>query len=140
MRQIALTAIIAAPLLLAGCGEVESKPVPLTEKQQMRLDKELAGRVDGEPRNCISGHGNDGLVRISDSQLLYKPGGRTVYLNTLRSSCPGLARDNDIIVTQSYSGQLCSGDLVKLVDRMSGMPGPFCSLGEFVPYSKPKKG
>lgn len=138
MRKLLIAAFVASPLLLSACGEVDNTPVPLTAKQEKRLAKELKGRIAGEPQHCISRFGNDGLVRISDSQVLYKPGGGKVYLNTLRGSCPGLANDTDIIVTESFGSQLCSGDFVKLVDRTSGMPGPFCSLGEFVPYSKPK--
>lgn len=138
MRRLALSAIIISPLLLIACGPMaESTPAPLTEKQAARMEKELKGRVAGLPQNCISNYRSDGLVKISDSVLIYKPGG-PIYVNNLRGSCPGLARDTDIMVTQVYGSQLCDGDLVKLVDRTSGMPGPVCSLGQFTPYTKVK--
>lgn len=138
MRAIATIALLTGTLLASGCGPAaESTPQPLTEKQAKVMDRELKGRVAGAPQNCISSYNSDGLVRVSDSILLYKPGG-VVYVNNLKSSCPGMASDSDIIVTQSYGSQTCEGDLIKLVDRTSGIQGPVCSLGKFVPYKKPK--
>ena len=81
--------------------------------------------------------GNYALMRaLSDDMLLYKVSGRLVYQNRLKSSCPGLASDNDIIVTEQFGSQQCRGDIIKLVDRLGGIPGPFCVLGDFVPYRK----
>lgn len=133
--HITKLAFIAVPLMLASaCGEVDSTPVPLTDKQASLLTRELDGKVAGAPVNCISDFNADDMIRVSDNILLYRVSGRLVYKNTLRSSCPGLARDTDIVVTEQFGGQKCRGDLVRLVDRTSGIPGPVCSLGEFVPY------
>jgi hypothetical protein len=137
MRPIIFTTL-AIPLALASCGQVDSTPVPLTEKQTALLAKELDGKVAGAPVNCISDFNGTNLVRVSDDILLYRVSGNLVYKNNLRSSCPGLARDNDIVVSEVFGGQKCRGDLLKLVDRTSGIPGPVCSLGEFVPYRKDK--
>ncbi len=123
---------------LAACSNMESTPVPLTEKQTERLEKELAGKVPGTPVNCISDFNATNTIRISDDVLLYRVSRNLVYKNNLRSSCPGLARDSDIIVSEQFGSQKCRGDIVKLVDRTSGIPGPVCSLGEFVPYRKDK--
>ena len=132
---------LALPLAaLTSCGDVDSTPKPLTEKQSELLTKELAGKVAGTPINCISGFNSTNVVRVSDDILLYRVSGNLVYKNTLRSSCPGLARDSDIMVTEQFGGQKCRGDLIKLVDRTSGIPGPVCSLGQFTPYRKDKSG
>ncbi|HEV7233640.1 MAG TPA: DUF6491 family protein [Sphingorhabdus sp.] len=135
MRPIILATLVL-PLALASCGEMDSTPAPLTEKQTALLAKELDGKVAGNPQNCISTFNADNTIRVSDDILLYRVSGNLVYKNNLRSSCPGLARDNDIIVTEQFGSQKCRGDLVRLVDRTSGIPGPVCSLGEFVPYRK----
>jgi Family of unknown function (DUF6491) len=138
MRPIIFSLLILPLSTLAACSNMESTPAPLTEKQTERLDKELAGKTAGKPVNCISTFNSDNMVRISDDILLYRVSGNLVYKNNLRFSCPGLARDNDIIVSEQFGGQKCKGDLLKLVDRTSGIPGPVCSLGEFVPYRKDK--
>jgi hypothetical protein len=94
-------ALIFAPLALASCGEMEAKPVPLTAEQTERLDRELGGKVAGAPQNCISEFNANDLVRVSDDILLYRVSRNLVYKNNLRSSCPGLARDNDITVRRT---------------------------------------
>lgn len=136
MHMTKLTFIAVPLMLVSACGEVDSTPQPLTDKQASLLTRELEGKVAGAPVNCISDFNADNMIRISDDILLYRVSGRLVYKNTLRSSCPGLARDSDIVVTEQFGGQKCRGDLVRLVDRTSGIPGPVCSLGEFVPYRK----
>ena len=57
-----------------------------------------------------------------------------MYQYNVRSACSGLARDDDIIVSEQFGGQKCKGDIIRLVDRTSGITGGVCSLGEFVPY------
>ena len=79
----------------------------------------------------------DKLRIVSDDILLYRVSGRLVYKNDLRSSCNGLGRDNDIIVTRTTGTGPCRGDIITLVDRTSGIGGGSCSLGEFTPYRTP---
>ncbi|MFD1767848.1 DUF6491 family protein [Sphingorhabdus buctiana] len=140
MLRTHLISVLSASVLLAGCNysDAESAPAPIRDKEAKVLEKELKGKVAGEPRSCISNTRNVNAIRISDDTLLYRESGRTVYVNKLRSSCPGLTRGDDIMVVETYSGQLCSGDLIRLVDRTSGIPGPVCSLGDFTPYKKAK--
>jgi hypothetical protein len=138
MRHVLVLLSLMAPVALAGCsyGDAQSAAAPIRDQEAKILAKELAGKVAGEPQNCISAVGQNSLIRISDDMLLYRQSGRLVYQNRLRSACPGLARDSDVIVTETFGGQFCRGDIVRLVDRASGIPGPVCSLGEFVPYRK----
>ena len=132
-------ALFAFPLtLVAACGQVDSTPKPLTEKQTAVLMKELSGKVAGKPVNCISDFNATNTIRVSDDILLYRVSGRLVYQNKLRSACSGLARDNDIIVSEQFGSQKCKGDIIRLVDRTSGMTGGVCSLGDFVPYRSEK--
>lgn len=138
MRPITFAASALTFLILAACAPMDSTPQPLTEKQSKVLSKQLAGKIAGEPVNCITDFNSTNLIRVSDDILLYRVSSRLVYENRLRYSCPGLARDNDIIVTEQFGSQRCKGDLIRLVDRTSGIQGPTCSLGEFVPYRKDK--
>jgi hypothetical protein len=123
-------------LMLASCGSMNTAagPVPLNEKQALALDKELKGKIAGKPVNCLSNSSTSNVIRISDDMLLYRQSGRLVYQNKLRYACPGLERGDDLLVTETFGGSLCRGDLIRLVDRSSGIQGPVCSLGEFVPY------
>lgn len=138
MHITKLTFIAVPLILICACGEVDSTPAPLTDKQASLLTRELEGKVAGQPVNCISDFNADDMIRVSDDILLYRVSGRLVYKNTLRSTCRGLARDTDIVVTEQFGGQKCRGDLIRLVDRSSGMTGGVCSLGDFVPYRAEK--
>jgi len=136
---IALAAISAAVLsACAPAGSAEPRAEALTPKQAALLDKQLGGKEAGEPVNCLNSNSrNYQTIRVSDDILLYRASSKLVYRNTLRGSCPGLARDNDIMVTRSYGTGTCRGDFFHLVDRSSGIRGPTCVFGEFVPYRKP---
>lgn len=138
MRKLVVSSLFASSIMVASCAPVDNSPVPLTAKQNVKLEKLLKGKVAGEPVNCISNYGRDGLERISDSMVVYRASGRTVYVNNLNGNCSGLATGNDIIVTKTFGGQLCRNDTLKLVDSSTGFPGTICSLGAFTPYSKPK--
>jgi hypothetical protein len=124
--------------LLTGCSvsEAETAPVPLTDKQAKLLEKEIGGKTPGKPVSCITNVRAPNVIRVSDDILLYRVSGQLVYQNKLRSRCPGLARDNDLIISEHFGGQQCRGDLLRLVDRAGGIPGPVCALGDFVPYRK----
>lgn len=126
--------------LLASCapaGAGEAGAAALSPKQSETLDKQLTGKVAGEPMKCLPSYRTNQTIRVSDSILLYRASGSLVYRNDLRSSCPGLARDSDIMVVRQFGSSTCSGDFFHLVDRSSGIRGPTCVFGEFVPYRKP---
>jgi hypothetical protein len=142
MRTMMIAIGLAALTMLAGCSvsEAQTAPVPLTEKQAKLLEKEIGGRTPGAPVRCISKFGQPNVIRVSDDTLLYRVSGRLVYQNKLLSPCPGLARDLDVIVSEQFGSQQCRGDLLRLVDRVGGIPGPVCVLGDFVPYRKDATG
>ncbi len=132
--------LIAAASLVASCapaGTAEAGADALTPKQIETLDKQLAGKIPGEPIRCLPNTRTSDTIRVSDSILLYRSGRNLVYRNDLRNICPGLARDSDIMVVRQFGSSTCEGDFFHLVDRSSGIRGPTCVFGEFVPYRKP---
>jgi hypothetical protein len=96
---------------------------------------ELQGRTPGPARNCVSLSSNEALRSVGSGEhvLLYGSGG-TIWLNRPEQSCA--IDPDDIIVTQQATSSLCRGDLIRSVHRTSGIPGPTCFLGVFVPYSR----
>lgn len=77
-------------------------------------------------------------MQVIDDWTLLFGSGRTVYLQTPRGGCPGLASFRNTLVTELRgSSQLCNGDLNRIVDLSSGIGGGGCVFGPFVPYSKP---
>lgn len=102
----------------------------------VQLQKALEGRVPGKPVNCISLSSTNSSRIIDGKAIIYRVGGR-LYVNEPRSGAASL-RDDDILVTRTFSSQLCSVDMVRLIDRGSRFPRGFVSLGQFVPYTKVK--
>ena len=140
LNLMAAALLTAAVSLVVGCapaGSGEPGAAALTPKQTELLDKHLAGKIPGEPMRCLPNYRSNDTIRVSDNILLYRSGGNLVYRNDLRSSCPGLARDSDIMVVRQFGSSTCAGDFFHLVDRSSGIRGPTCVFGEFVPYRKP---
>lgn len=131
--------LFLAALALSSCaaGQRSAEAEQLTPNQLALLETHLGGKVAGEPVSCIQGRNSIDTIRVSDSVLLYRVSGRLVYKNDLRSSCPGLARDNDVIVSRTTGSGPCRGDIIRLVDRTSGISGSSCSLGNFTPYRTP---
>lgn len=138
MRKLIIPTAMLACITIASCAPLakESAPRPLTDKQAEMLTKALEGREAGKPTNCVSRNSAVSFTRISDDILLYKPFGNVVYQNTLPYTCRGLGRDDDIMVFDAFGSSYCKGDTVRLVDRASGLQGPICQLGAFVPFKK----
>lgn len=129
MRSIHL--IVGAALLFgAGVAEARTRVTP-----EAKLAKILDGRVAGAPVNCLPLQTIDSTQIIDKTALVYRVGG-TLYVNRPRNA--DSLDDNDILVTRTITGSLCSIDTVTLVDRYSKFQRGFVSLEQFVPYRKPK--
>ena len=136
--EVAISGVVLAAMT-ASCAPPQKAEINLTDAEQAVIQRDLAGFLDGyvagKPQKCVSltmlGSGSP----VGDRILIYSSVG-TRYRNDLRSDCPGLGRDDDILVLEPFGSQLCDGDSFRRVDRASGIEGPFCRLGMFVPYTK----
>lgn len=63
---------------------------------------------------------------------------RKLYVNRPVNGASSLRR-NLVLVTKTFSTQLCNVDIVRLRDQGSNFEAGFVSLGKFVPYVKPEK-
>ncbi|WP_313534297.1 hypothetical protein [Sphingomonas sp.] len=132
MKPTLATLLAGAALLAAPVANARDRATP-----EQQLAKLLDGRVAGKPVDCIS------LVRTGSSQVIdgkaiVYTDGSTLYVNEPRGGAEQLD-GNSILVTNTFGSQLCSIDTVRLIDRSSYFPRGFVSLGQFVPYTKPKK-
>lgn len=133
-RKIITASATATALIFgSGMGQAASKT------PQEKLDETLAGFTAGKPVNCISQYAIDDVEIFDHTALLYKVGSDKYYLNIPVSGASSL--DNwDVLVTESYSSQLCNVDTVKLWDPSSQMETGFVGLGKFIPYTKAEEG
>jgi hypothetical protein len=129
-----LTKAVAAGALILACGAAQAAKLAPEEE----IAKALQGREAGKPTNCIYQRDIDSAQIVDRTAILYKMRGGTIYLNRPASGAQSLDW-NVILVTDTHSDQLCSIDIVKLIDQ--GTPHMFrgtVGLGAFVPYTKPK--
>ncbi|NNM76013.1 hypothetical protein HJG53_03705 [Sphingomonas sp. ID1715] len=131
MRNILKTFTLAAAAL-GAVSAASAAPLP----PEARLARMLDGRVAGKPVSCLNQRSISSTEIIDDTAIVYRVGSK-LYVNRPRSGADWLHRD-DILVTRTIGSQLCSIDTVRLLDRTSMIPAGFVSLGDFVPYTRPK--
>lgn len=118
-----------AGIALAGCA---AHPVTSPTREQDALARELAGMRAGEARQCIPAQ-RQGSLTIVDRRTVTLREGRTLWVNRLESSCPGIQPFNSLIV-EVHGSEYCRNDKVRGLEPGSNIPGPICLLGDWVPY------
>lgn len=123
---------IAALAMLAGCGA--SQPYEMSERNAAQLKEALAGKVAGEPQDCLPMRRHLGSHAIDSKHILFKQG-TTTWLNQPEFRCPLLGGAGYAIVVEPFAGgRLCKGDLARVIDTGTGQMLSSCQLGQFVPY------
>jgi hypothetical protein len=125
--------IATAAMLSAAISAAAARPTP-----EERLSKLLAGRVAGDPVSCIDLRDIQSSEIVDRTAIVYRVGADQLYVNRPTGGARQLDRD-DVLVTQTSTSQLCSIDVVRLLDRTSQFQTGFVSLGKFVPYVRPRQ-
>ncbi|QSR17301.1 hypothetical protein [Novosphingobium sp. KA1] len=131
-KHVFAAALVTASLIAAPAAFAAKKK--LTGEEQ--LAKLLEGREAGKPVTCIQLSQSDSTVIVDKTALVYRVG-RTLYVN--RPTNADRLDNDDILVTKTFSSQLCRLDTVQLHDRTSRMWSGFVGLQDFVPYTRVKK-
>jgi hypothetical protein len=131
MRKL-LPLLVGSLALVAGSAQ--AKPAD----HEAELDRAVAGRVAGEPVDCIDMHRVRSSHIIPGTAIVYDAGS-VVYVNRPRGGAESLSQW-DIMVNRLWSSQLCSIDTVQLLDQGSRMYSGTVFLGEFVPYRRVQTG
>lgn len=123
-------------LLLAGCAQNAQYQAQRDAEGRRELADTLGNRVPGKPQDCINPGSTDGPQIIDSRTLIYRQGSR-LYRNDLVSECPSLAPLTTVIVEMRGS-QLCRNDQFRVLTPGTSIPGGYCRLGQFTPYTRPK--
>ncbi|WP_375420554.1 hypothetical protein [uncultured Sphingomonas sp.] len=131
--------LILAPFaVLAACAQTPAQTAASAQASaaaQFELDKELAGLVPGKPVTCIDPRWSRQVKSYGDT-ILYGDLGGTKYRSDTAGGCRRVGR-GDVLVTRSFGGQLCRGDIARTIDPVSRFQTGSCSFAAFVPYRKP---
>jgi hypothetical protein len=118
--------LIGATLAACAAPEPTGPPQP---------PRELQGRIAGAAQRCVLIQASESLrVSDNDRRTLIYGSGRKIWANSLGPNC-GFNRD-DILVSEPIGSYYCKGDIIRSFDRLSRIPGPTCTLGEFVPFTR----
>jgi hypothetical protein len=125
------------PKLLLGGMLVASLPVAAGAAEKLdpeaKLAQSLAGRVAGEPVDCLNLRDIRSSRIIDRTAILYETRGGTIYVNRPDAGAESLS-DWDVLVTRTHMNRLCSIDVVELYDTGARMRTGSVFLGQFVPY------
>lgn len=122
-------------LVALALSSVSASAASPDARGEAKLAKAIAGRVAGKPVDCITLRNIQSSEIIDRTAILYRTVGGSLYVNVPRSGQTSLD-DDDILVTKTWGSQLCSIDIVRLIDRVSRFETGFVGLGAFVPYTK----
>jgi hypothetical protein len=131
----------SVPLLIAvaALGACSTGPQPVRSAQaEGHLQKLLAGRVAGAPVTCLPDYQAKDMVVIDDGTILFRDGS-TYYRNDFNGgTCASLGRGNSLVTKRFGGAGLCRGDPADVVDLSSGFTVGSCTIGNFIPYAKPR--
>jgi hypothetical protein len=91
----------------------------------------------GAPINCVQTSRIDQTQVHGDRTIDFVMRDRKVYRNTLPDSCPGLGFNESILYKTSID-QLCSVDVITVLQSPGLMRGATCGLGKFQPVELEK--
>jgi hypothetical protein len=133
MRAILACSIAAA----LAAGSVPLAAETPAERGEARLAEMIEGRTAGEGRSCINAI-NSNRIRIIEHVGIVYEGGDTVWV--ARTSHPRQLDSFDVPIFERRGSQLCKTDIIRTVDRSSGMFTGSVFLDDFVPYTRPAEG
>jgi hypothetical protein len=131
MRAIPL---LIGSLLLASAPAGAAKPAT----PEAKLAKALEGRTAGDPVDCLNLRDIRSSRIIDRTAILYETAGGKIYVNRPEGGAESL-NQWDVLVTDTHSPRLCDIDVVRLYDSSTQFQTGVVFLGEFVPYTKPKR-
>ncbi len=97
-----------------------------------RGDKTALDRFErtGETVNCVSMRSTS-ITAVDENRLLFKVGAGTYYLNEVRGQCKDVDSSFTRMEIRLFGSQICSSEIIDIVDQQSGMFQGACNLGEF---------
>lgn len=125
-------------LLILSAAVLAAAPAASADrsKDAAAVDRATAGRTAGKPIDCITRARTGDDFQVAGRTLIFRSNSRTTYLNEVSPGCD-TKLSQQALVFRSISSRLCRGEIAQVVDLMGGAGGGSCTLGQFVPYTRP---
>ena len=137
MKQIIALAALA---LAAGCTAASPETEALARADgEVKLAAELRDyQPSGPPVSCVPLRNLGGNRSAGEGAVIFGSGSR-VWVNRPPAGCP-LIDGGKAVTLRTTGSQLCRGDIVNVVDTLSGIHHGSCGLGDFEPYTRRRDG
>ena len=130
MTRIPLLTLLASAAIGGGVTAATG-PEP---GHQADLARILGDTVERPAVACVNLRNLGGNRTVGDA-IVFGGGMRRIYVNRPPGGCPDLTHGRSLTL-RTTSGQVCRGDIVTVVDRLSGTSFGGCGLGDFTPYDR----
>lgn len=127
LKSLSLSVAVAAMALAAPASAQDRE-----ERAEQAFQELVEGRTAGEPTNCISTFQSNRL-RVEEHVGLVYERGDTIWVARARN--PRSLDRWDVPVIERHGSRLCSNDVMRTIDRSSGMFSGVLLLDDFVPYT-----
>ena len=125
--------LLAALVAIGGCAMVDTAPTP---RQQNELAAELGNRVPGPQLACLPSYRTSNMVRAG-GRILYGSGSQ-LYLAQTSPGCEAIDGVGNVLLIELHgTTDLCSGELLKVIDTRGQFLRGSCTLEGFTPYRRP---
>jgi len=129
LKTLTISAAAVAGIALAVPATAQDRE----ERAEQAFQELIEGRTAGEPTNCINTFQSRRL-RVEENVGLVYERGDTIWVARARNA-RSLDRW-DVPVIERYGSRLCSNDVMRTIDRNSGMFSGVLMLDDFVPYTR----
>jgi hypothetical protein len=143
MKMFALSVTSAALIALAGCATPQERQAAAqADADAATLNAAGTAYADGaalagKSENCIQTRNIRSTKVRSDRVIDFEMQGGKTMRNVLPYSCPSLGFEERFAYTTSIA-QLCSVDLITVLQAPGLSRGASCGLGAFQPIEKPR--
>jgi hypothetical protein len=96
----------------------------------------FAGRVAGNPRDCIPLADTLNPMIVDAQTIVYRQSGRRLWRTGAVGRCVTL-RTGDTLIVEVANSQICRNDRFRVVSVGQSIPSGTCRFSAFVPYDKP---
>lgn len=132
MTRIKLFILLGSVFIGGGLAAAASTHPPADSGTEMA--RILANRTELPTVSCVNIRNLGGNRTVGDA-IVFGGNQRRIYVNHPPGGCPDIDSGRSLTFRTTQS-QLCRGDIVTVVDRISGTTFGGCGLGDFTPYDR----
>jgi hypothetical protein len=118
-------------VFIAGCATTNAEPV-----NEAAAEKLAQYERTGDMTTCLGVRQISSITAVDERTLLVQTGVNDYYVSDLKSDCNGATRNSTRFEYSTSTGQLCRGEIIRIVDNGAGFLTGSCGMGSFERLAK----